>query len=169
MQGLFKNYELQWEKWSTQTLLWIHLRIPVQVNGGVEWEDLPAMIDTGFDGGLVLPLSLRDRIPDPEYKRRRADRIPVQGKRKDNPLYSVDFQILTQNENGVLARSECTRFLEREYGLIGMDFLKKNDGVVAVDGANQLLSFAAYLSDNDDRWGHWQDRCRQIHQIFPDP
>lgn len=125
--------------------VWIDLIIKVKLDDNhIQEKTVPALVDTGFSGGVRLPLELEnDRIMflQPAGV---VSSLTHKGVTDNtlHPKYSLWFQIIDQNGQKVDAGSWYVYFDGLKYAVIGMDFILDSQGLFAVNGETNTFSLS---------------------------
>lgn len=82
-----------------------------------DWKIIECLIDTGFSGGLVLPLSLREYFPSNEF-------IEAHFVLADNSEITVDSTFTLVEFNG-RRKEVAVVFMGENQGIVGVEFLNQ--------------------------------------------
>jgi len=138
------------------------LKIKIKLENSNRCEEIPAIIDSGFSGGLRLPKNLLGRVSAAKTDHK----IFCMSKGEIDPmqydLYSLWFQIVDRNGESVDVSSSQVHFQGKDYAVLGLHFIRKNHCLLAIDGPNQTFSFGFYNSD----YVIAQKKSQKIHNIF---
>ena len=93
------------------------IKLKVKLPRGNKWHEIECLIDTGFSGGVVLPLSFKELFPNNEF-------IEANYLLANNSKVTVDTSFTLVEFSGI-RKEVAVVFMGENQGLVGVEFLDK--------------------------------------------